>query len=66
MDFVQHFKEETGDTNLCLCLAGGVAHNSVLNGRLSRELGFENTFVPPYPGDDGVLLDVVHLAFWSN
>jgi len=52
MDFVKHFKEETGETNLCL--AGGVALNSVLNGRLSRELGFENTFVPPYPGDDGI------------
>ena len=52
MDFVKHFKEQTGETNLCL--AGGVALNSVLNGRLSRELGFENAFVPPYPGDDGV------------
>jgi len=52
MDFVKHFKEETGETNLCL--AGGVALNSVLNGRLSRELGFERTFIPPYPGDDGI------------
>ena len=52
MDFVGHFKRETGEANLCL--AGGVALNSVLNGRLSRELGFENTFVPPYPGDDGI------------
>lgn len=34
--------------------AGGVALNSVLNGRLSRELGFRNTFIPPYPGDDGI------------
>lgn len=52
MDFVKHFKEKTGETNLCL--AGGVALNSVLNGKLSRELGFENTFIPPYPGDDGI------------
>ena len=52
MDFVRHFKERTGETRLCL--AGGVALNSVLNGRLSRELGFEDTFVPPYPGDDGI------------
>ena len=28
--------------------------HSVLNGRISRELGFENTFVPPGPGDEGV------------
>lgn len=27
---------------------------SVLNGRISRELGFEKTFVPPGPGDEGV------------
>lgn len=52
MDFVKHFKEQTAETNLCL--AGGVALNSVLNGRLSRELGFENSFIPPYPGDDGI------------
>jgi carbamoyltransferase len=52
MDFVRHFKERTGETKLCL--AGGVALNSVLNGRLSRELGFEDTFIPPYPGDDGI------------
>ncbi|KAL3800370.1 hypothetical protein HJC23_003666 [Cyclotella cryptica] len=52
IDFVRHFKKRTGQTNLCL--AGGVALNSVLNGRLSRELGFRNTFIPPYPGDDGI------------
>lgn len=54
IDFVEHFKKETGEVNLCL--AGGVALNSVLNGRLSRELGFENTFIPPYPGDDGIAI----------
>lgn len=27
---------------------------SVLNGRISRELGFEKTFVPPGPGDEGI------------
>jgi len=52
MDFVQHFKDETKESNLCL--VGGVALNSVLNGRLSRELNFEKTFIPPYPGDDGI------------
>lgn len=52
MDFVRYWKDETGSANLCL--AGGVALNSVLNGRLARELGFEQTFVSPYPGDDGI------------
>ena len=52
LDFVRHMKARTEETNLCL--AGGVALNSVLNGRLSRELGFKQTFIPPYPGDDGI------------
>ena len=52
MDFVRHFQEETQAENLCL--AGGVALNSVLNGRLARELDFVQTFIPPYPGDDGI------------
>ena len=51
LDFVKHFKEQTGETNLCI--AGGVGLNSVLNGRLARELGFSQTFISPYPGDDG-------------
>ena len=52
MDFVRHWKAKTGQTNLCL--TGGVCLNSVLNGRLSREFGFEQTFVSPYPGDEGI------------
>ena len=61
MDFIRHFQEQTGQDNLCL--AGGVALNSVLNGRVALELqqqGPEDAtqkrqlFVPPYPGDDGI------------
>lgn len=64
MDFVRHFKEETGATNLCV--AGGVGLNSVLNGRLSRELGFEGTYVPPYPGDDGVAVGCCAYALFHR
>jgi len=52
LDFVSHFKEETKESNLCL--AGGVGLNSVLNGRLARDLGFSETYISPYPGDDGI------------
>lgn len=52
LDFVEHFRGQTKETNLCL--AGDVALNSVLNSRLSRELAFERIFVSPYPGDEGV------------
>merc|ERR1719469_1104408 len=54
LDFVQHFKNQTNADNLCL--AGGVALNSVLNGLITRDLGFENVFVPPYPGDEGIAI----------
>ena len=64
IDFVKHFKEQTGAKNLCL--AGGVALNSVLNGRLSRELGFDQTFVPPYPGDDGVSVGCCAFGLYGN
>merc|ERR1740124_2179669 len=64
MDFVGHFKRQTGQTNLCL--AGGVALNSVLNGRLARELGFENVFVPPYPGDDGIAVGCCAYGLFGN
>lgn len=64
MDFVKHFKEETGHSNLCI--AGGVALNSVLNGRLSRELGFEKIFIPPYPGDDGIAVGCCAYGLFGN
>jgi carbamoyltransferase len=36
-----------------ICLSGGVALNSTLNGKILRESPFENVFVPPNPGDGG-------------
>lgn len=64
MDFVKHFKEVSGEENLCI--AGGVALNSVMNGRLSRELGFENTFISPYPGDDGIAIGCCAYGLFGN
>lgn len=42
---------ETGLSQLCL--AGGVALNSVANGRMLRETPFTQLFVPPAAGDGG-------------
>jgi len=39
-----------------LCLAGGVALNSVMNGRLVREGPFENVFIQPAANDAGCSL----------
>jgi carbamoyltransferase len=37
-----------------LCLAGGVALNCVANSLLAEQAGFDEIFVPPAPGDDGI------------
>ena len=36
-----------------LCLAGGVALNSVMNGKIVKNTPFKNIFIPPDPGDGG-------------
>lgn len=47
----QDLFEKTGQKNLCL--AGGVAQNSVANGKLTDQTGFEHLFVPPAAHDAG-------------
>lgn len=46
--------KETGLTNLCL--AGGVALNCSMNGRLLREGPFERIYIQPAAGDDGIAI----------
>ena len=46
--------KRTGLTRLCF--SGGVALNCVANTRLAEETGFEEIFVPPCPGDDGIAI----------
>jgi carbamoyltransferase len=60
-------RETTGAKNLCL--AGGVALNCVANGRIVREAGFDNVWVQPAAGDDGVAIGCAyygHLAILKN
>ncbi|MDB5513972.1 MAG: carbamoyltransferase, partial [Tardiphaga sp.] len=47
-------RESTGAKNLVI--AGGVALNCVANGRLAREAGFENVWIQPAAGDDGIAI----------
>ena len=51
LKLVNHAHQETGLKKLCL--AGGVALNSVANGRILRETPFEEIFVQPAAGDSG-------------
>ena len=53
--------ERTGLTKLCL--AGGVALNSVANGRILRETPFENVFIQPAAGDSGGALGAALYAY---
>jgi carbamoyltransferase len=45
-------RKATGARNLCI--AGGVALNCVANSHVARKSGFDEVFVPPAPGDDGI------------
>jgi carbamoyltransferase len=56
-------RETTGAKNLCM--AGGVALNCVANGRIAREAGFDNVWIQPAAGDDGIAIGCAyygHLA----
>lgn len=60
LKMVNHLYKETGLKNLCF--AGGVALNSVANGRILRETPFEDLFIHPAPGDSG---GAVGAAFYA-
>ncbi|WP_407336289.1 carbamoyltransferase C-terminal domain-containing protein [Dickeya ananatis] len=48
-----------------LCVAGGVAMNSVMNRKLEEELGI-TVYVPPSPGDAGLALGAAAEYFWKK
>ncbi|MEK7592923.1 MAG: carbamoyltransferase N-terminal domain-containing protein, partial [Patescibacteria group bacterium] len=47
-----------------LCLSGGVALNSVLNGKITKNTPFTDVFIPPDPGDGGASLGAA-LFYWN-
>lgn len=55
--------KETGMKRLCL--AGGVALNCVANGRVLREVPFEDIWIQPAAGDAGGALGIA-LAIWHR
>jgi carbamoyltransferase len=56
-------RETSGAKNLCM--AGGVALNCVANGRVAREAGFENVWIQPAAGDDGIAIGCAYYG-WLN
>ena len=55
--------EMTGEDNLCM--AGGVAFNSVMNGRIFHETPFKRFFVQPAAGDAGCSLGSAYYV-WNQ
>jgi len=55
-----HAHEVTGSRRLCM--AGGVALNSVANYKILRNGPFEDIYIHPAPGDDG---GAVGAAYWA-
>jgi len=60
---VSHYRDATKQRNLCL--AGGVAHNCTLNGRLLRSGLFEKVFVQPASHDAGAALGAALYAYYQ-
>ncbi|KAJ1429313.1 Carbamoyltransferase-domain-containing protein [Ochromonadaceae sp. CCMP2298] len=54
MSLSSSLREATGETNIAL--VGGVALNSVTNGKITQGGGFEQVYVPSAPGDEGIAL----------
>ncbi|CAN5919314.1 carbamoyltransferase C-terminal domain-containing protein [soil metagenome] len=54
LHMVRTLKKKTGSENLCM--AGGVALNSVANGLIAKEGLFKNIFIQPAAGDSGTAL----------
>jgi len=49
---LKHLKKITGLNNVCI--AGGVAQNSVANGKIAASTGFENVYIPSAGHDAGI------------
>ena len=61
LTLARQLHKQTGLTRLCL--AGGVALNSVANGRLLRETPFEELYIQPSAGDGGGAVGAAQVAW---
>jgi carbamoyltransferase len=60
LHLLEGLHKQTGEENLCL--AGGVAFNSVMNGRIINESPFKRFFIQPAAGDAGCSLGAAFLT----
>ncbi|ALC15457.1 putative carbamoyl transferase, NodU family [Desulfuromonas soudanensis] len=64
LGLVRQVHAKTGESRLCL--AGGVALNSVANGRLLREGPFKEIWIQPAAGDAGAALGAAYLGHLAS
>lgn len=63
IQLVGQIKEMTGEDDLCM--AGGVAFNSVMNGRIFHETPFKRFYVQPAAGDAGCSVGAAYYV-WNQ
>lgn len=63
LEIARQLRERTEEEYLVI--AGGVALNSVANGRLVRESGFKDVYVMPAAGDNGTAIGAAYCV-WNN
>lgn len=61
---LNHLYQKTKEKNLCL--AGGVAFNSVANGKIKARTPFKNVYIQPAAGDAGTALGAAAYVYYST
>lgn len=64
VDWARSLRISSGLDNLCV--AGGVAYNSVANGRILRESGFKDVYIQPAAGDSGAAVGAALAAYYAQ
>jgi len=59
-----HLRKKTGMENLCL--AGGVAQNSVANGKLAEATGFKEVYIPSAGHDAGISMGSAMYTYYHT
>lgn len=64
VDIARYLKQETQCKNLCI--AGGVALNSVANYKIYKKGMYDHIFITPAAGDDGTAIGAAYYGYYSS
>lgn len=62
--YVNHLHQLTGQENICI--GGGVALNSLANGKLLKNSKFKNIHIFPACGDDSIAVGAAYLSYYKK